>query len=304
MPHAAKSRIDDVFDEAFLGSLQRLRLLAKRLVRGRSAGTQRSRHLGDGLEFADHRAYASGDDIRFIDWPYYARMEKLLLRLFHQHRESDVAILLDASASMAPGGRLETFHYALRAAAALAYVAMTSLDRVTVWPFATELRPELRIGRSSDQILPLLQYLADIEPGGHTHLARCVEAFSRRGLGPASVFVLSDLLDCGDDLSDALQRLRQRPGDLVVLHVCQADRPDPAWRGPVLLRDAETNQPVSLDVTDQVIDAYRRRQAVFVDGCRRMCVARGAVYVAAPTDQPFERLILRTLRQTGVLEGS
>ncbi|MCK4601697.1 MAG: DUF58 domain-containing protein, partial [Phycisphaerae bacterium] len=120
----AKKRTYEFFDEAFLARLERLHLIAKRMAARGPSGPRRSRRLGDGLEFADHRAYAPGDDIRFIDWPYYARMERLLLRLFHEHSESDVAILFDASASMAPGGVMEKFDYARRAAAALAYVAM------------------------------------------------------------------------------------------------------------------------------------------------------------------------------------
>ena len=128
-----------LFGDEFLRRLQRLGLIAKR-IRAVSAGPgqRRSRRLGDGLEFADHRAYAPGDDIRFLDWPYYARMERLLLRLFHEHSEGAVSLLLDSSASMQLG-ELCKFDYARRTAAALAYVAMASLDRVRVLPFAETL---------------------------------------------------------------------------------------------------------------------------------------------------------------------
>src|SRR5512140_2366958 len=94
-------------DEDFLARLERLHLVAKHVASRWSAGQRRSHRMGDGLEFADHRDYAGGDDIRFIDWPFYARMEKLLLRLFHEHSESDVAIMLDASGSMSPGAAVE-----------------------------------------------------------------------------------------------------------------------------------------------------------------------------------------------------
>ena len=103
-----KSRKDRLFDKQFLARLQQLHLIAKRLTARGAGGARRSRRIGDGLEFADHRSYEAGDDIRFIDWPYYARMEKLLLRLFHQRNEADVIILLDVSASMAPGGAVDS----------------------------------------------------------------------------------------------------------------------------------------------------------------------------------------------------
>ena len=131
----AKRNRHEFFDEGFLARLERLHLAGKHVAARERGGSRRSRRVGDGLEFADHRAYAPGDDVRFIDWPYYARMEKLLLRLFHEHSESEVGILLDASGSMAPAGSREKFHYALRAAAALTFVAMGGLERVVIVPF-------------------------------------------------------------------------------------------------------------------------------------------------------------------------
>ncbi|MCE5325985.1 MAG: DUF58 domain-containing protein [Planctomycetaceae bacterium] len=288
-----------IFDEEFLARLGRLRLLVKTLARGGSGGQQRSRQLGDGLEFADHRAYARGDDVRFIDWPYYARMEKLLLRLFHQHHEADVAILLDTSGSMAPGGREETFHYSLRVAACLAYAAMSALNRVTIWPFSAELGTEMRTARNSDQILPLLEYLAGLDCGGHTHLLRCVGEYCRRAAGPAGVYIVSDLLDSVGELSDALACLQQRPGETTLLHVQSPEVARPPWRGPLLLRDAETARPMTVEVTEELAAAYRQRWEAFQSGCQRIAAVRGATYIAASADEPFERLILQTLRNSG-----
>jgi len=294
-------KVDAIFDDAFFQRLQRLRAIARRTVGGRSAGRHHSTQLGDGLEFADHRPYAAGDDVRFIDWPYYARMEKLLLRLFHLHRESQVAILLDVSASMAPGGDLTPFHAALRATAALAYVAMTGLDQVTIHPFAGELLPPHRTARNSEQILPVLEYLADLAASGVTHLARCTESFTRRQNRPAGVFLISDLLDCSQQLDAALAILRRRPADLAVLHVFSQAQASPTDTGPLLLRDAETHQPMSVDVTDELLAAYRHRWKVLQAGCESICAARGVPYVAAAAEQPFDRLVLITMQNSRVL---
>lgn len=97
-----------LFDGDFLSRLERLHLLISKMSRSGTAGQHRSHWLGDGLEFADHRDYSSGDDLRFIDWSCYARLEKLLVRLFHRHSENDLAILLDVSASMAPRRKQDT----------------------------------------------------------------------------------------------------------------------------------------------------------------------------------------------------
>lgn len=299
----AKSRKDRLFDRHFLARLQQLHLIAKRLSAKDASGARRSRRIGDGLEFADHRSYMDGDDIRFIDWPYYARMEKLLLRLFHERSESDVIIMLDISASMAPGGAMDKFDYALRVAAALAFVAMGGLERVIVQPFGEDLAPDLRTGRNRGQIIEVLDFLAELGPGGLTKLDRCADRLARALDAPASVLVISDLLDSGDDLSDAIVRLKARGCDVTVLHVYSPLDADPALAGPVILQQAETGQNMPVDVTDDVRESYRLRWREMCDALARTAGGRGATYVAAPSDVPFEQLVMRTLRQAGVLAG-
>ncbi len=294
---------DSLFDEDFLMRLQRLQLLAKRMAGRLSSGMRRSMRLGDGLEFADHRAYAAGDDIRFVDWPYYARMEKLLLRLFHQQSEAEVAILLDQSASMAPQGQAEKLRYALRAAAALAYVAMTSLDRVTLQPFGRQLGKAMKTGRSASQVIQVLDFLAAIEASGRTSLGECVEQFARQSRVAATVFIISDLLDCAGDLSGALARLRERSRDVTVLHVYSSRDSQPRLAGAVLLDCAETGRKMPLEATDAVLESYRRQWHDFQTCCERTCGSCRVTYIASPTDRPFEKLILTTLRQAGILGG-
>lgn len=293
------------FDEQFLRCLERLHLLAKRLAARAPVGARASRRLGDGLEFADHRDYAPGDDIRFLDWPYYARMEKLLLRLFHQHSEADVSILLDCSASMAPGGAGEKFDYARRAAAALAYVAMGGLERVWIFPFSNTLGEPLRTGRNRGQIVEVLEFLSTLRPSGRTALRACADRFvgalSGEARRPGPVLLLGDLLDCGDELSDSLSRLQLAGCDVTVLHVFSPHDADPRLAGPVLLRHAEQDAQLSIQATKDVLNAYRAAWKAFATTCEHACLARGATYVAAPTDAPLEQLILHAMRRAGVL---
>ena len=293
----------DIFDEGFLARLQRLALIAKQRADRGPGLTQRSARLGDGLEFADHRDYAAGDDVRFVDWPYYARMEKLLLRLFHQHSDARVAVLLDVSASMAPSGGAEKFRHALRAAAALAYVAVASLRRVTIQPFADALGPPLHAGRRSDQFVPVLDFLASLEPGGKTDFPLCAKRLAGTLEAGAAVLILSDLLGFGGGLDDGLARLAFARCDLTVLHVYSPAEARPDLAGPVLLAQGEDGRQLGLQVTQAVLQEYGRQWDSFLARCRRHCLARGAVYVPVPCDLSLERLVLGCLRRAGVLAG-
>ncbi|KPK85794.1 MAG: hypothetical protein AMJ81_02725 [Phycisphaerae bacterium SM23_33] len=292
-----------LFDDEFLRRLQRLGLVAKRISAASSGpGQRRSRRLGDGLEFADHRDYAPGDDIRFVDWPYYARMEKLLLRLFHEHSEGAVTILLDQSQSMALG-QVCKFDYARRTAAALAYVAMASLDRVNILPFGEGLGDGLKTGRNRGQILQVLDFLEGLAAGGRTHLAAIVEQHVRRSGETGTVIVLTDAIDVEEDLSAALAALRQHRDEVICLHIVDRCDADPPMLGPSQLSGVEAASRMSLNVTEALLESYRQRWREFVRGVEKTCLGRGAVYVQAPTSQPFERLVLQALQRAGVLQA-
>ncbi|MBS3820954.1 MAG: DUF58 domain-containing protein, partial [Phycisphaerae bacterium] len=287
------------FDEAFLRRLQELHLLAKRLASGRRPGSHRSHAVGDGLEFADHRAYAPGDDVRFVDWPYYARMEKLLLRLFHEHSESDVAVLLDASASM--GTEADTFVYALRVAAALAYVGMGGGRRVILQPFDATLREPLRTARNREAVVEVLDYLRAQQPIGTTDLLDAAVRFAAGRPTCDTVIVISDMYGCEAHLADALARLA-RPGcQLSVLHLFAPGDAEPRLAGPLQLRDAETQGELTVHATPELMESYGRQWQQRCQRLRGDCLRCQATYVAARTDLSFERLMLTTLRQAGVL---
>ena len=286
------------FDDDFLSRLRRLRLLIKRPANAPAPSVHRSVKLGDGLEFADHRLYAPGDDIRFIDWPYYARMEKLLLRMFHRQSEANVAILLDISSSMAGP---EKFAYALRASAAMAYVASISLDRVTILPFAEQLTREITIGRNTARFTGALEQLAELEPAGKTNLAECAEEFSTRYRQPSTVLVVSDLMDCDEQMPKALKFLSRTRGEIVFLHVFEPLETNPIFTGCAELIHAETREIMTLEITSQILERYRQGWEEFRTNCERTCLSAKAAYIGASTDKPLEELILIAMRRAAVV---
>jgi uncharacterized protein (DUF58 family) len=292
---------EDYFNSEFMASLDRLHMIAKRLAPSGLAGQHVSRGLGDSLEFADHRDYSPGDDIRFLDWPYFARMEKLLIRLFHQHSEAPVAIMLDVSASMSAGPGGGKFRYALRAAAALAYVAMGSLRPVVLWPFSDRPLDQMHAGRNRHHILGVLEFLSALEPAGKTQLEHCSQLLAA-GNGPKSTIILiSDLADCSGELAPSLSQLYRRCKEVLLLQLVAPWDADPSFSGPMLLRHAEMQQRYNVSMTKELLAAYKRGWSQFVEDCRRTCLQRGVNHLAVRTDMPLEKLMLQTLRIAGVV---
>ncbi|MHC4986845.1 MAG: DUF58 domain-containing protein, partial [Planctomycetota bacterium] len=187
--------------------------------------------------------------------------------------------------------------------ASLAFVAVASLERVVIQPFDEDLHEPIRPARRAGAMGSVLGDLAGVEPGGATHLAESVRRFVLRQYHPTTVLIVSDLLDCIDDLPIALEHLRQAGCDTTVCHLVSAAEASPSRQGAVRLREAETGQLLDVEITAAVLDAYRDQWRAFVDLCRRTCVGHGAIYVGADSDVPLERFVLRTLRQAGVLVG-
>src|ERR1700749_2625701 len=182
------------FDESFLKKLEYLYVVAKKVFVGRIRAERRSRKTGSGVEFADHRNYAAGDDLRYLDWSVYGRLDKLLLRMFEEEEDLHIYLLIDASASMRANGKLD---YAERICAALAYIGLAKLDRVSIVPFGggAESSERMPATRGKAQIFKIFQFLSALQPQGATELSHALESFvhqtKRRGLA----IVISDFYD-------------------------------------------------------------------------------------------------------------
>ena len=300
-------RWGQLFDAAFLRQLEQLTVASKRTVHTPSAGGRRSHRLGDGLEFADHRDYAPGDNVRFVDWRYFARMDRLLTRLFHEHREGGLAILLDRSASMAgpaaQGPASAVFRRALRVSAILAYVALVGHERLWLCPYAEALEDPFRTAHRREDIVAVMDVLAEVTPGGRADLPGAVRRYLGLPSHPSAVIIISDLLDVGDGLGDALAMLSLAGCDTSVLHVTDAELVGRIGDGPVELVDAETQRALSCSASEALGESYRQQLEACSDACRGVVTARGGVYVEAPLDQPLDELVLLSLRRGGVLVG-
>src|SRR5689334_2160020 len=150
---------DSLLDPAFLRKLERLRIQARRAFPGQMRGERRSTRRGASVEFADFRKYEAGDDFRHVDWNIYARLERLMLRQFVEEEDVRIDILVDQSQSMRFGEPRSKFDFARRAAAALTFLGISSLDRVGVAAFDSSLRERMKAQRGRGHLLNVLRFL-------------------------------------------------------------------------------------------------------------------------------------------------
>ena len=184
-----------LFDSDFPKKLEYLSLVSRRVFRGRLLAQRRTKQLGGGIEFADRREYTPGDDLRYLDWNVYAKFGDLLLKRFQEEEDLHVYILLDASKSMDCGSP-NKFDYARRIAAALAYIALADLDRVSILAYADKLLDVLPLTRGKDRVLSILKFLENIKTGGaSTDLATVAKSLVNRAQRTGLVVIISDLYD-------------------------------------------------------------------------------------------------------------
>lgn len=284
-----------LFEPDFLRKLERLELLARKVLRGWSRGDHVTSGRGRGLELTDFRRYQSGDDLRYIDWNIFSRLDQLFLKLHANEEDVTLHIALDASASMGFGSPTK-FDYARQVAAALAYIGLNSLDRVGVTVFGENLSASLPPRKSRAQISTVLSFLSDLECGGGTEFTTSLTAQSGRMTNPGLIIVLSDLL--GDrGAQDGIDALRYRGHDVVVLQLLAEEEIEPPLDGALRLIDAEDNSTLRVTVDGPLRRIYRERLRFELESFERYARRAGIEYMRVSTAIPIQDLLLRYLRQ-------
>ncbi len=287
------------FDEEFLRKLDRLAVIAKRVSARARRGERRTRRAGAGIEFADHRDYSPGDDLRHLDWNLYGRLDRPLVRMFDEDADLPVYLLVDTSASMGPGDPPKLW-LALQTAVALAYVALGNLDRVAFYPVSQGLGPGLGLVRGRAQIHPLLALLQTIRATGRTDLRAAVTDLVLRHRQRGVVALLSDFYDPAG-YEEALARLHHARWEPVVVQITAREEAEPALAGEVMLADVETGEEQTATITPAVALAYRRRFAARLEALRHFCRERAIACIQVGSDYPFEELVLNVFRTGCVL---
>jgi uncharacterized protein (DUF58 family) len=280
----------DLVDPSSLAALGRIEVVARWVVEGFMTGLHRSPKKGFSVEFAEHRPYMPGDDLRYLDWRVVARADKWLIKQFEEETNLRAPIVLDVSKSMNWTGdpaRLTKLAYAERVAAALTWLLLRQRDAVGLIRFDSEVRSVIPPRARSVQWRRIIGALEDPGSGKGSDASGALMQAARIVGRPGMVVVISDLLVDEDEMQKAVSVLRAVGHDVTVLHII-----DPAERDlTIAASEAElqdTESDLSLNATvSEVRELYRETVQEAIGEWRGRFAASGAAYEPVYTDQPF-----------------
>ena len=288
---------ESAFDSEFLKKLEYLYIVSKKIFSGRIKAERRSTRRGVSVEFADYRNYTAGDDFRYIDWNAFARFDELLLKLYEEREDLHIYFLVDASRSMTYGAPQKLL-YAKRVAAALAYIGLSNLDRVSITAFTEADLNRLPTERGKGKIFTVLDFLDRIDGAGETNLQTAFSNFvhtaKRRGL----VVLISDLFD-PRGFADGLNVLKFQKHDLFVIQIVDEKEVNPELLGDYHLVDVETNQLRPVTINESHLKRYKGLFQKYCSDLDRYCVQREIGFIRTATELPFDELVLRIFRMGG-----
>lgn len=289
----------ELFDDDFQRKLETLAVVSRRVFAGRQRAERRTTKKGSGIEFADHRNYTAGDDFRFVDWGVYQRFGRLLVRLYEEEEDLSIYFLVDCSRSMGFGDGAK-FDQARKLCAALAYVGLANLDRVTIVAVGDHVQARLPPTRGKSQVFKVFRFLTGLTPDGQTDLGEALKSFAaqhkRRGLA----VLISDLYD-PHGFERGINILRYSKFEPYVLHVTSEADGVPSQTGDVRLYDCETGDEREVTLTADMLTRANRALAAYRGEVRDFCRNNQVPYFVADAAAPFDELVLSVFRVGGFL---
>ncbi|MDP2320926.1 MAG: DUF58 domain-containing protein [Acidobacteriota bacterium] len=279
-------------DPVVLSRIGNLEMVAKTVVDGLINGTHRSPFFGASVDFAEHRGYVAGDDIRRVDWRVYARTDKYYIKEFEADSNSNFSVLLDVSKSMSFGEKLSKLDYAKTLAACLTYLANQQRDRVGLVTFDEGIVDHVPpSAKHMDVVLHTLDR-AKAERPGHlvAPLKRLAEHFGRRGI----IVVISDFYAEPDEMFEAVGLLRFRGNDVVLFHVLDPQEIDFSFVEPSSFEDLESGDQIPV-VPAALADQYRSLVAAHIEALTTRASQQQIDYMLLNTSQPLDYALFRFL---------
>jgi len=300
-PETRNPQPETFFDADFLKKLERLHLIAKRLDWAGARGEHAASRKGYSLEFSDYRRYQRGDDLRYVDWNIYRRLDRLLVKVFTAEEEMNIYLLVDTSRSMACSASTAEVEsakigYAKKVAAALGYIGLKNLDRVGGAAFSSTLQAPLKLGRGRTQILRLFGFLNRLSCAGPTDLRAAIHKFTTLFPHPGLAVVVSDLFDPAGWRA-AVEELARKKYQILIIHILDEEELQPGFLGDVALVDAEGSRERRLFVDAELARRFQEELANYFRDIESACASLGIDYLRTTTRVPFDEFVLKSLRQ-------
>ena len=290
-----------MIDEAVLEQIELLQILLKNNMAGMFGGTHKSKTFGSSCEFADFRDYIPGDDITKIDWNAFARFHKLYLKLFLDERQVHTRIYIDASRSMAYGNAGKS-EQAVRLAAALSYISICEMDRVSIYLIrGGELIEVVEGMLGKESYLTNIGKLNDIVFDGDIFISEAILP-SVVGYGDGMSVIISDFLT-DNDFEAAIDRLVSKKRDVLCVQVLSPEELKPAARGKMHFYDSENQgRFYRKNINRDILNAYKLALEYATGRVRELCHSRGADYALVSSEETLEEIFFDKLSSMGVIK--
>lgn len=291
MTRGLDSSARQLIDPQFFATLEDLELIARTVVEGFLHGLHRSPYVGFSVEFASHREYLPGDDLRHLNWKVFGRQDKLYVKQYDAETNLDLHLLVDRSGSMTTAsGPVSKQRYASCLAAALAHLALMQHDAVGLTLFADTILDHLKARAKSNQLDEVLDSLIRVQPKPRAESARVLhevaELMPRRGL----VVLISDLFYDPDDLFAGLDHFRFLGHDVLIFQVLDSIERRLPLEGAIRFQDLETGEELVTQAHD-IRPAYEAAIHQWFQDLDQGCRGRELERVALTTDEPLDRAL-------------
>jgi len=296
-------RIEELIDSNLMSRLDQLDVMSRKIFAGKIQGERRSKRRGQSVEFADYRSYVPGDDLRYIDWNVYGRLDVLFLKIFLEEEDLSLYLAVDTSQSMDYGDP-DKLIFAQKLMMSLGYIGLANHNRVSLISYSDGITNRLTNLRGRNKTRQMGQWILDLEPGGPSDFNSAMKSLALSREGKGVIIVLSDLL-YKEGYQQGLRYLTGGGFDTFVLQTLSPQEIDPggtdALSGDLKLRDVEDGNIAEVTVSGALLKRYEENLNAYCSKVRDACIRRSMIHLLLRSDMPMDTLLMDYLRKRGLL---
>ena len=288
--------LPDLHSTEFLKGLKQLNLLSKHHFAGQKIGDRKTKRKGSSVEFKDYKEYNPGDDIRFIDWNLWGRLDRFYVKLFYNEENLNVHFLLDASQSMLYGVPSK-WNFALKFIAGTSFLALHQKDHVSVYPAFNKLSTNISKANSPGNYSKLVSFLEKIEPNGEIDLVKSTDEFIKLERSMGIVFFVSDFLANEKVIDHCLRKLAYYGHDVSLIQILSPQEENPKIFGNSILEDIENKQEIELILDDEYYTIYLETLDEHKRMVQGLSKKYNLEYSYVSSEEDFKNFIIRLMRK-------